>query len=282
MITFRTMKVDDIPAGLSLCRSARWNQRLQDWELFLNMSPEGCRVALDESGTVVGTVTTVRYENHFSWIGMVLVDPARQRQGIGMDLLKESLNILKDDATVKLDATPAGREVYLKLNFMDEYPLSRMLCASISLDRLSASDTRPIQQIDLLKLFESDREVFGASRKTVLEWMWKAAPQYAFLIEAKGQIKGYCFGRSGHNYTHIGPIITKDVNNAINLAAAALQNCLGRPVVVDALHHSPEWLAWLSSIGFIEQRSLRRMYRGSNAWPGTPENQFAILGPEFG
>lgn len=71
MITFRTMKVDDIAAGLSLCRAAGWNQRLQDWELFLTMSPEGCRVALDESGKIVGTVTTVRYENHFSWVGMV-------------------------------------------------------------------------------------------------------------------------------------------------------------------------------------------------------------------
>jgi hypothetical protein len=39
---------------------------------------------------------------------------------------------------------------------------------------------------------------------------------------------------------------------------------------------------WLISIGFTEQRELIRMYRGKNAYPGTPEKQFAILGPEFG
>lgn len=282
MITFRPMKSEDIPAGLSLCRSAGWNQRSRDWELFLHLSPEDCRVAMDEDGKVIGTVTTVCYEDHFSWIGMVLVDPTRQRQGIGMQLLKESLYILQNDETVKLDATPAGREVYLKLNFIDEYPLSRMMCTSVFTDKLSTFHARPIQQSDLLQLLEFDREVFGASRKTVLEWMLKGAPEYAFLIEEKNQITGYCFGRPGHNYTQIGPVIAQDVTDAINLISAALRNCAGHPVIVDALHHTPEWLAWLSSVGFVEKRPFVRMYRGSNAWPGTPEKQFAMLGPEFG
>ena len=36
----------DIPAGLSLCRTAGWNQTKEDWELFLHLSPEGCCVAV--------------------------------------------------------------------------------------------------------------------------------------------------------------------------------------------------------------------------------------------
>ena len=116
----------DVPAGLSLCRAAGWNQTVEDWELFLKLSPEGCRVAVDEGGQVMGTVTTVRYEDRFSWIGMVLVDPMRQRQGIGIQLLRESLQVLCEDDTVKLDATPAGRHIYLQLDFTDEYFLSRM------------------------------------------------------------------------------------------------------------------------------------------------------------
>src|SRR5258706_1653849 len=120
MIVYRPMEPGDIPMALSLCRAYGWNQLARDWELFLQLSPGACRAGVDENGKVVGTVTALRYEGHFSWIGMVLVDPGRRRQGIGGQLLKESLDILKDERVVKLDATPEGRELYLKLNFVDE------------------------------------------------------------------------------------------------------------------------------------------------------------------
>src|SRR5688572_26195122 len=97
MISYRNMKPDDIPAGLLLCRSAGWNQLGHDWELFLQINPEGSRVALDEAGNVVGTVTTFRYQDHFTWIGMVLVNPEWKRQGIGTQLLMEALQLVKPD-----------------------------------------------------------------------------------------------------------------------------------------------------------------------------------------
>jgi ribosomal protein S18 acetylase RimI-like enzyme len=279
MIAYRPMKPGDIPAGLSLCRAYGWNQLARDWELFLQLNPGGCCVGVDQEGKVVGTVTTLRYENHFSWIGMVLVDPARQRQGIGGHLLEESLRILMDEKVVKLDATPAGRGVYLKLNFVDEYRLSRMHSESPA--RLPPSGARPLHRTDFPQLLALDREIFGADRKAVLEWVWAGAPQYAFVIEERSQIKGYCFGRPGHRFTHIGPVIAPDHGRAIQLMSAALRNCTG-PTIVDALQDKEDWVRWLSSLGFVEQRQLIRMYRGSNAGPGVPEKQFAILGPELG
>ncbi len=281
MIVYRSMKEADITAGLSLCRSAGWNQRSRDWELFLHQNPDGCRVGVDERGKVIGTVTTIRYQHHFSWIGMVLVDPSRQRQGIGMQLLGESLKILKDEETIKLDATPAGREVYLKLDFRDEYRLSRVHIGAVPVDKLPASTARPMRQSDWALLVGFDRQVFGADRESVLEWIWNGAPSYAFVVEEKNQVKGYCFGRQGHLFGQIGPVVAQDLDSAINLVSAALRNCPG-PAILDVLSHAQEWVRWLSSIGFVEQRSLVRMYRGSNAFPGEPKKQFAILGPEFG
>ena len=58
MITLRKMESGDIPAGLHLCRAHGWNQLSPDLELFLRLSPDDCRVAVDES-KIVGTVTTV-------------------------------------------------------------------------------------------------------------------------------------------------------------------------------------------------------------------------------
>jgi GNAT superfamily N-acetyltransferase len=282
MTTFRTMRSDDIPAGLSLCRAAGWNQLSRDWELFVNVSPEGCRVAIDDSGKVVGTVTTVRYEDRFSWIGMVLVDPDKRRQGIGINLLKESLRILQYENTVKLDATPAGREVYLKLDFRDEYYLSRMHCASISAKPLNETSVRLVKEEDLPGIFEYDRKAFGAKRDKVLEWMWKGAPELAYAFEKGGKILGYCFCRHGYNHTHIGPVVSRDELIAKQLVSAVLAKCSGKSAIIDAPHRSRAWQSWLEKNGFAEQRPFMRMFLGDNKWPGRPEHQFAILGPEFG
>lgn len=272
----------DIPAGLSLCRTAGWNQTKEDWELFLHLSPAGCRVAVDDDGEVRGTVATVRYEDHFSWIGMVLVEPAMQRQGIGIQLLRESLQILSEEETVKLDATPTGRHIYIQLDFVDEYRLSRMEIAGVSGQYLDGSGARPIKNEDMPRLLEFDRKVFGADRAAVIDSVRTRASQLAFISDDRHGIHGYCFGRYGHSFTHIGPVVARDVASARRVCSAALTNSGDRPVVIDALPHNAEWVEWLNSIGFTEQRPLIRMYRGSNAFPGTPDNQFAILGPEFG
>lgn len=272
----------DIPAGLSLCRSAGWNQTAEDWRLFLTLSPAGCCVAVDDEGGVRGTVATVGYGGRFSWIGMVLVDPTHQRQGIGIQLLREALHILQEEETIKLDATPAGRQIYVQLDFQDEYRISRMEAKEIPVDKLEDDDLRPIFPHDIYSLMDSDAEVFGASREPVLQNILIRSPHLAYLCRDERKVKGYCFGRTGHNFNHIGPVIAEDFETAKRVVSAALKSCNGRPVVMDALLHTPEWIAWLSSLGFTEQRPLIRMYRGLNASPGVPEKQFAILGPEFG
>jgi GNAT superfamily N-acetyltransferase len=113
---------------------------------------------------------------------MVLVDPSSRRQGIGMKLLKESLNILRKENTVKLDATPAGREVYLKLDFRDEYYLSRMHCRSVAAQPKMKSHVRKTQPTDLYKIYLYDQEVFGANRENILEWMLKGSPELCFVV----------------------------------------------------------------------------------------------------
>ena len=280
MIKYRTMHADDIPEGLKLCRKAKWNQLESDWQIFLQHSPGACMVATFHD-QIVGTVTTIRYGHSFSWIGMVLVDPDFRRQGIGQQLLQEALQLLQAEETVKLDATPAGREVYLKLNFVDEYPLTRMN-RMLTEEIFHSAGARAIQKDDLPRLVEFDSRIFGANRSSLLQWMWETAPGFAFMIEEENEIKGYCMGRYGHDFIHIGPVIALNISIAQDLLIAALNKCAGSPVIIDVLHFEPEWMAWLKDIGFTEQRNFIRMFRGTNRFKGVPENQFAIIGPEFG
>ena len=277
MIHYRKMTADDIDASLALCRSAGWNQLENDWKLFLDLTPGGSSVAIDENGKVVGTAATIDYEDHFSWIGMVLVNPEKKRQGIGTQLLREALKTLEKQETAKLDATPAGREVYLKLGFVDEYTLSRMVLREKS--KLPFSDAAQTKMEDISSILHEDEKVFGASRRELLKRIYQNNPELSFIIKTDAHT-GYSFGRKGYNFTQIGPVIAHDEAGAMQLVSAAL-NKLNGPVVIDVMDNSP-FQQWLKQLGFTEQRKLIRMYRGTNAYPGIPEKQFAILGPEFG
>ncbi|MGH9839224.1 MAG: GNAT family N-acetyltransferase [Blastocatellia bacterium] len=281
-IRYRNMTRADIASGLELCRASRWNQAAWDWELFLRLSPSGCRVAVRD-GRVVGTVTTVRYEDRFSWIGMALVDPAERGQGIGTQLLGEALKILKDETSIRLDATPAGQSIYHKLNFIDEYWLSRMetRVSGLWLDG-KPNPARLMMEADLPGVLELDRAVFGADRRVTLEWVLEGAPEYAWIITHGGRVAGYTFGRHGFNFEHLGPVIAEDQEIARQLVSACLGRQVGKRFILDASHHNADWRPWLESIGFREQRPFIRMYRGENPYPGLPEKQFGILGPEFG
>ena len=107
------MRRADIPAGLRLSEAAGWNQTTADWQFFLESNPDGCRVAESGEGNVVATVATMRFGTSLGWIAMVLVDPPHRGKGIGRQLLKEALDVIGEATTARLDATPAGRAVYV-------------------------------------------------------------------------------------------------------------------------------------------------------------------------
>jgi len=277
-IRYRPMTVADIAGGLRLSNLTRWNQTEADWRLFLAMNPQGGRVAETADGVVVGTVTTARYENRFSWVAMVLVDPDYRRRGIGTRLLNEAIAMLGDGGTVRLDATPAGQPLYEKLGFHAEYPLSRMESQAPAPPKLG--EARPMTDADLADVFERDREVFGADRRVLLESLRGRAPHYALVARSGGRLDGYIFGRSGFRFEHLGPLVASDVETAAALVSSALHP--ERTFILDVPHHSPEWLTWVREAGFTEQRPFIRMHLGEHRYPGQPEQLFAVAGPEFG
>jgi len=276
------MTENDIPAGLALCRHAGWNQLERDWRILLEQGKGACLAAVDDADTVVGTAATIRYGSRFSWIGMVLVDPRMKRQGIGTRLLYEALSLLSDIDCVKLDATPAGREVYLKLDFTDEYRLSRMVNPSVHIPAGALNNIHNISAADMDGIAAFDATIFGASRKALLRGLREDTPELAFVARRQDTVSGYCLGRKGYNFIQVGPVIAEDADTARDLLTGALMACEGKAVAVDAMHFDDQWVHTLRTMGFTEQRPFIRMYKGTNRYPGVPEKQFAIVGPEFG
>lgn len=282
-IIIRPMTLSDIDDAIKLSAEEGWNQTEKDWRLFIENPENICRVA-DCDNKVVGTTTVINYSNQTAWISMVLVDKAYRGHGISKLLLA---GILKDVAyceSVKLDATPAGQQVYKKFDFKDEYLISRMI--NLSMMPLPGDDevivTEPVQTELVREIIACDAISFGANRKQLLEYLVREYPDKATMIRQNNRVAGFAMGRKGSRYHHIGPVVASDTDDAKKLISGALQKLSGQPVVADVLYDKKELIEWLSSIGFTQQRQFIRMYKGENIRPGVVTNQYLIAGPEFG
>jgi GNAT superfamily N-acetyltransferase len=274
----RLMTPDDIPAGMRLKEIAGWNQTRGDWERFLSLSPRGCFVA-ETDGEVVGTATTISYEGRFAWIGMVLVDPAKRGLGIGTDLLKKTIQYLDGCGipSMKLDATPQGKPLYQKLGFVSEYEIERLQWQRAPVPHAAVEACAVTEE-----LLNQDREIFGADRSALLRSIAHEHPELVLQIRSQGKLTGYSLGRSGALADHLGPWVAQDESSARDLLNEFLLRSRAEKVFVDAVRFSPWAMKMLRESGFQFSRPLTRMYRGRNDFPGRPELQGAIMGPEFG
>jgi GNAT superfamily N-acetyltransferase len=282
-LTIRRMRTEDIASGLRLCRLSRWNQLEEDWRAFLDSPDGGGRIA-ERDGLGIGTAAFLRYGNCFSWLSMMLVDPQARGAGIGTRLMEAVLEALANEACVRLDATPLGEPLYRRFGFRDEYTLLRTAIAlPLRAGLEPASDKgRPMEERDFPEVLARDRLVFGADRAALLESLYRRAPELARVVYADTELKGYCFGRPGHLYRQLGPVVADDEAAARMLVAGCLSGQPGGKVAMDVPQSKPQWTAWLESAGFVVERPFLRMCRGEAPHPELAARQFAIAGPEFG
>jgi creatinine amidohydrolase/Fe(II)-dependent formamide hydrolase-like protein/GNAT superfamily N-acetyltransferase len=279
-IAIREMRPDDIPSGIRIKEEAGWNQTESDWQLFLQSDPQGCYAAVHMGG-VVGTVSTLKFANQLAWIGMVLVDPEFRGMKIATRLMRRALDYLNGSETVKLDATPAGREVYGELGFKEEWGLSRMTTAAVMPVEEVSVGVSVLESVDVVAAL--DIEAFGVDRRPVLTSLLSRAPSLAWTCGGDGRdVSAFCFGRPGTQFSQIGPIVSRDEESARQVIVAALHQLRGRPAVIDVPDCHEHMLGLLAQHGFSKERPFTRMFKGPNATPGSPELVFASAGPELG
>jgi len=266
---------------------AGWNQLPADWERLIALEPEGCFVA-QYDGRDVGTVTVTAYEKRFGWVGMVLVHPGMRRKGVGTTLLRHGIRYLerKGVTAVKLDATPAGKQLYLTLGFADECLIERRQGVGEAVD--SPADPSIVSNRSALsgvldRLCEYDAPVFGADRSRVLRRLVvEPGVQSGVAIDSRGAIQGYIMVRRGSNRYYIGPWVADNTDTGGALWRWALSRTSGEPFFVDVCLANPEVDGIVPKERFPLQRRLIRMVRGENRYTGEPRRVFGIAGPEMG
>ncbi|OGF49246.1 MAG: hypothetical protein A2231_06290 [Candidatus Firestonebacteria bacterium RIFOXYA2_FULL_40_8] len=279
-IIIKTITERDIPFCMELKNAAGWNQLEQDWKRLIELSPLGCFTAQLHDGTIVGTATTVSFEDKFGWIGMVLVDPNQRKMGIGTALMNACIEYLKPRVKViRLDATPMGKPVYERLGFKDEYILARYKGTGSS---FPATTVKKISSKELPNILAFDKPIFGADRSNWLSRVFQESPDNCFFIEESGKIQGFIMSHPGTKAWYAGPLTANDLTSAEKLLKAVLSSLPGKEIFIDPLTNNKTFTGLLQNVGFTEERILTRMFLGENLYPGTPEKVFCIAGPEAG
>ena len=287
-VVIRNLISTDLEAAFALSTIAGWNQQPDDWRILFQLAST-CAFAAVCDGRVIGTALGLDYGS-FSWIAMMLVHPDHRGAGVGGRLLEAALDRLPSDRPVRLDATPLGRPLYQRFGFGDEAALTRHVTDRPRAIPVDLSRVRGMTREDLTRVVAEDRSVFGGSRRSVLEWAFRAAPQLAYVTSGDEGAIGYCFGRCGRLFDQIGPIVAADQDKAAAMVDAAFADARSRPVAIDVFDARGTLGGQLATRGFVVQRPLFRMCLNqrerTTADPsgsrGGRLSEFAIFGPEFG
>jgi ribosomal protein S18 acetylase RimI-like enzyme len=271
-----------LDGALALSAEAGWNQVAADWRLMLGFG-RGWGFSVD--GRLVATAMTLPYGGRFAWICMVLVAADWRRKGLATRLLRRCLDHLREAGlTAGLDATPAGRTVYLGLGFRDTWGMQRLVFEAARLAPPAPSPgvtLRPIAGADLPALAAWDAAVFGAERREVLRHLAGRLPAAAWLAESGGRIVGYVLGRDGRRATQLGPLAADSQAIALALLARGAAAVGGR-LYLDLADRQAGLRRWLDAGGASAERPLMRMVHEKSAAFDDAARLFAVAGPELG
>ncbi len=296
-LRIRVLEPGDLPFADALRAAVGWNQTLPDWHRFLAHEPGGCFLA-ELDGQPVGTATTTRHgvSGELAWIGMVLVDPAFRRQGIGRALLQHAIHGLDQRGVrwVRLDATPDGKPVYDGLGFREDWTLTRWERGPSTQGPTSRRDPKSgaiqlagLTPPDLPGLLELDAAAFGSDRSRLLRALLADARSALRVGDPSHPAPAYGLLRDGARAAYLGPVVAREPEAGRSLVACLLHSTGGERVFWDIPDSNIAARGLASELGFTEQRRLHRMTLrlGVDRAPcpdDVPPWQWALAGPEVG
>lgn len=266
--------------ALALSAAAGWNQSGDDWHVMLQHgSGVGRR---NEEGRLVASIVTLQYGD-VAWLAMLLTLQEFRGHGLGTQLFVSALDAARQSARVTaLDATELGLPIYRQHGFSPLMVLRRLeLRTTLRLNpRTEIAGIQPVAPDDAESAAELDAAVLGLDRR----WLIRALCQQKLnvILTDTEDDSSFLLLRHGRAAYQLGPLYAGSAATAMRLTEAALAVTAGQRVFVDVSDQQTEYLNWLTSIGFREQRSFTRMADTQPALQGRRDLLFAMTGPEFG
>lgn len=247
-----------------------WGDIKSPHEYYLSKS--FCRtVKIEINGRPVGIGTTIKHR-HSAWLAHIIVHEKYRGQGIGGQIVSDSISFLQEDPhirTVSLIATDQGYPVYKKAGFIEQ---TRYFFyekqSGVEIVDPQSSCFIPFENYMESEILQMDMMVSGENRQRVIQDKLPGTIVYM----NNNRIEGFYIPHFGD-----GLIIAENESAGIELLKLKISN--SDRVVIPRLNKAAR--NFLIESGFKETIKARRMIYGP-AFTWKPECLFSRIGGKLG
>lgn len=282
--------LDDLTDLRRLSLGEDWPHSLEDWQTIVSSGEVfGHR---DASGRILSSAAVIPYgppeHPHLAALGMVIVDSAARRRGLGQALVQEAIgwaNARTPAVPLSLIATQVGLPLYEKLGFRTVEMLHKFVRPAGPRVALHEAHTvaghlQEASEADLQSLIELDRVAFGYTRTRFLEQRFKQAQTGRILVRDGHAVAYGLLVRQGP-LTVLGPLVAPD-NDAALTVLTGLMACANGPFRIDLPARQRKLFPALEAMGFVEDDVPPIMLRGIDRTAGDQQRYYAIAAQAFG
>lgn len=295
-MAIRVLTRAEVEIAVDWAAQEGWNPGLRDAEAFYAADPEGF-LGVERDGRVIGTISAVRYEEHYGFIGLYIMARPFRVSLDGVRLGQAGLARL-EGRCVGVDGVLDKAAQYAKLagfrhawqNVRYRGPVAevaRMTRTGPAAPALPGVVLCPAGELDFAQLAAYDARHFGARRDAFLrQWITLPGHQAWAVVSAAPapamDLRGFGVIRPCREGWKIGPLFAVDAA----VADALLRRLVGGTadgdlITLDTPEANPAAVALAQRYGMTPVFATARMYR--NGDPGLPlANVFGITSFELG
>lgn len=275
---YRPMTQADLPAAHGLSSQLDWPHRLEDWGL-LHRVFKGFVATVDDR--LIGTAFACPQGN-FATIGLVVVNPDFQGQGIGRLLMELALDACQPGTPI-LNASVAGAPLYLSQGFVEFGTIEQRqgLAQTVTLEPLAQDEQlRDLCEQDQARQLLLANAGSGLDRSALFAQLHDTI-EHTAGIETDGQLQAFALLRRAGRGHCIGPVIAQNTRQARHLITTLLAQIPNQFVRIDVPMDSG-LCEWLTLAGLEPVDRVTQMALGSPPQPNPLVRQFALVSQAIG
>ncbi len=254
----RTMTREDVDFAIRQAAKEGWNPGLSDAECFYAADPDGFFVS-EINGEPIATISAVRYEGNFGFVGLYIVTPDARGKGYGMELWGHAIKHL-EGCNIGLDAVTEQEQTYAKVGFKTFYSSTRFEGVG---GGTKPSGVVPLGDVDFAKIVEYDRQCFPGGRENFMQTWVDATGATGFCVMDGDKLTGFGVIRPCAMGYKIGPLFADNGEIAETLYQALTSKISGEKFYLDVVEPNKAAEALVKEHDLEEVFVTVRMYTGA-------------------
>lgn len=257
----RNARRDELDALIDWAAREGWNPGLDDAPAFWAADPDGYWVA-DLEGRLTASISMVRYDEAFAFLGFYITAPEFRRQGIGSQMWQQAL-AAAGQRVVGLDGVVAEQENYRRSGFALAHANIRY-GGIVDVVEPPGTELVEVAPIHMPMLIDYDSRFTPARREAFLgEWLRPGRTRRSVVLLRDGAIAGYGTLRACRQGYRIGPLFSESETAADLIFRKLATTVKGEEIFLDIPEPNASARALCERYNMKPVFETARMYRGA-------------------